>query len=177
MTVGPKVGFLERHGPVLALLLAGTLALGIVLAHGGVDTSQVGRAYLLSVGAIVIFVLVLELRRAAPFQGWQPSPAPRSNPLLPPQLEALQDSLQVRRVSRSHYELQVVPLLREIAADRLLLLGISLTRDPVRAAEVLGPQLSAALRNTRTVGGPPFGRGPQQRELEAVLAALEEVGR
>lgn len=178
MSGGPRVGLLERYGLVLALLVAGTVAVGIVLLRGGIDPSQVGRAYLLSVGALVLFVLVLELRRLGPPRAWLPSATPPTNATLPLQLEELQDSLRVSRVNRRHYELHVVPLLREIAADRLLLLGISLTRDPAQATAALGPQLSAILLEPDPVtSGSSSRRGPQQRELEAVLDTLEAVGR
>jgi hypothetical protein len=73
--------------------------------------------------------------------------------------------------------LQVVPLFREIAADRLLLLGISLNRDPERAAEVLGPLLSSAIPAERTPAGTRDQRGPRQQELEAIVAALEAGAR
>ena len=178
MSGGPRVGLLERYGLVLAMLVAGTVALGVVLARGGIDPSEVGRAYLLSVGALVMFVSVIELRRVGHPPAWLRSATPSTTPTLPLQLEELQDSLRVSRVNRRHYELHVVPLLREIAADRLLLLGISLTRDPARAKAALGPQLSAMLQEQEPTGsGSSTRRGPQQRELEAVLATLEEVGR
>lgn len=177
MAKGPTVGFLERYGAVLALLVVGTVALVVVLARGGVDPSQVGRAYLLSVGAIAIFGLVLELGRSAPFRGQGPSALSRAGAELPPDLASLQDSLRASRISRSQYELQVVPLFREIAADRLLLLGISLNRDPERAAEVLGPLLSSAIQAEGTPGGTRDQRGPRQQELEAIVAALEAGAR
>jgi hypothetical protein len=177
MTAGPKVRVLERYGPVLVLLVAGTVAVGVALARGGVDPSQVGRAYLLSVGAILILALILEFRRAGPARDWSARAESSANPQLPPQLEALQDSVRASRVSLIQYQLQVVPLLREIAADRLLLLGVSLNHDPARAAEVLGPELSAALVSEPTKAGAPARRGPRARELGAILVALEAVGR
>ncbi|MGC1194462.1 MAG: hypothetical protein WA976_06680 [Candidatus Dormiibacterota bacterium] len=178
MSGGPRVGLLERYGLVLALLVAGTVAVGIVLLRGGIDPSQVGRAYLLSVGALVILVLVMELRRLGLSRTWLPSATRPTAATLPLQLEELQDSLRVSRVNRRHYELHVVPLLREIAADRLLLLGISLSRDPAQAMAALGPQLSAALlESDPETGGLSSHRGPQQRELGALLDNLEAVGR
>ncbi|HVB14185.1 MAG TPA: hypothetical protein VNH38_05445 [Candidatus Dormibacteraeota bacterium] len=177
MADSPRVGLLERYSPALFVIALGTVAVGVVLARGGVDASQVGRVYLLSVGALVIGGLILEFRRVAPPRKLLPSAGARLGPQLPPQLETLQDALRAGRVHRSQYQLQVVPLLREIAADRLLLLGISLSREPERAAEVLGPELNLALREEPTPAGALFRRGPRQRELEAVLAALEEVGR
>lgn len=178
MQGGPRVGFFERYGLVLALLVAGTMTLIVVLLRGGLDPSQVGRAYLLSVGAIVIAALVLALRRAAP-DPRSPSAADlrSAGTRFPPELEALQDSVRVSRVSHTHYQSQVVPLLREIAADRLLLLGISLERDQARAAAALGPQLTALLLDKQPDGGSAARRGPQARDLDRVLDALTAVGR
>jgi hypothetical protein len=48
------VSVLDRYGVVLALLGAGTLAAVVVLVRGGVDPSQVGRVYVLSVGCVAL---------------------------------------------------------------------------------------------------------------------------
>ncbi|MGH7641516.1 MAG: hypothetical protein ACRENX_00600 [Candidatus Dormibacteria bacterium] len=177
MSHGPRAGLLERYGPILILLVAGTVAVGIVLLRGGVDASQVGRAYLLSAGALVILALLMELRRTPGSRAVPPPPSSREIAPLPSQLSSLQDSLRASRVSRSQYQLQVLPLLREVAADRLQLLGISMAREPELAAAALGPYLTRELAELRTDGGSVFHRGPAQRELEAVLTALEAIGR
>ncbi|HVC39253.1 MAG TPA: hypothetical protein VNH20_04665 [Candidatus Dormibacteraeota bacterium] len=177
MAVGPRRGFLERYSPGLVLIGAGTVALLVVLARGGVDAGQIGRVYVLSVGAIVVVGLLLELRRVGSDR-WSNEPPPtRPVAPLPAQLEMLQDALRAGRANRSQFQRQVVPLLREVAADRLLLLGVSLTREPERAAKVLGPELSSALREEPTpAGGLPAGR-MRPGELEPLLEALDAVGR
>jgi|GEM_PF-5512733 len=176
MARGPEVSFLERYGPVLGLLVVGTLAVVVVLARGGVDASQVGRAYVLGVGALVLFSLVQELRRSPEFV-----PAPRKsaagNSSVPPELEHLRDALRVSRTSRRQYELQVAPALREIAADQLMQLGISLKREPDRAVAILGPEHGALLMPDRPEVVRTSRRGPQSKELEALLDALEALGR
>jgi hypothetical protein len=177
MARGPEVGFLERFGPALALLLAGTIAVVVVLARGGVDASQVGRAYVLAVGALIIFWLIQELRRSPGFV-----PAPRKSAVvasaaIPPELEQLRDALRVSRASRRQYQLQIVPRLREIAADQLLTRGISLSRERDRAAAALGPGLSELLLPDREDPLRSLRRGPQQKELAALLDALEALGR
>lgn len=176
MARAPQVGFLARYGLTLGLLLAGTLALLVVLARGGVDPSQAGRAYLLTVGAIVLFHLVQELRRTGSFFP-QPQP-PASGELssqLPADLVELQDALRASGASSGQFELQVLPVLREIAADRLLLRGISLRRDPERAGVALGREVSVALRVGSVGAEAPAGRGLRRNELDALLDALEEV--
>lgn len=177
MARGPEVRFLERFGPALALLVAGTLAVAVVLARGGVDASQVGRAYVLAVGALVIFTLVQELRHSPDFVPARRKAAPIDSSSIPPELEQLHDAVRVSRASRRQYELQVIPRLREIAADRLMMRGISLNREPERAIAVLGPELSALLLPDRPeVLGLPR-RGPREKELAAILDSLEALGR
>jgi hypothetical protein len=177
MARGPEVRFLERYGPALALLVAGTLAVVVVLVRGGIDASQVGRAYVLAVGALIIFSLVQELRRSPEFVPAGRKSAASSSNSIPPELEQLRDALRVSRASRRQYELQVIPRLREIAADQLMMHGISLNREPERALAALGPELSSLLLPDRPeVLGLPR-RGPQQKELEAILDALEGLGR
>ena len=175
MADGPHNGLIARYGPLVGLLVVATLVLAGVLLHGGVDAAQVGRAYFLGVGALVVVVMVREVGQIG--RGWQgggppkePAPAP-----IPPELAKLQDSLRASRVSTGHYQQEVLPLLREIASDRLLQQGISLDRDPARAAISLGPELSAVLLATRDLGLTP-SRGPSQRELSELLTALEAVG-
>jgi hypothetical protein len=177
MARGPKVSFLERYGPALALLTAGTMAVVVVLVRGGVDASQVGRAYVLAVGALIIFSLIQELRRSPDFVPAARKSAPTGNPSIPPELEQLRDALRVSRASRRQYELQVVPRLREIAADQLMTRGISLKRDPERAMAVLGPELSSLLLPDTPESLSSPRRGPQQRDLVAILDALERLGR
>jgi hypothetical protein len=177
MARGPQVSFLERYGPALGLLAVGTLAVVVVLVRGGVDASQVGRAYVLGVGALVLFALVQELRRSREFV-----PGPRKSPAvgnssIPPELEHLRDALRVSRTSRRQYELQVVPALREIAADQLMMRGISLKREPDRAVAMLGPELGALLLPDLPDVVRTSRRGPQSKEVEALLDKLEELGR
>lgn len=174
----PKVGFLERYGPTLALLVAGTLALLVVLARGGVDPSQVGRAYVLAVGAIAAFHLVQELRRTGPWSPARNSAATSTlSSSVPADLAALRDALRASGSSRSQFERSILPLLREIAEDRLLLRGISPHRDPERAAAALGEGLSQALDAKAGDQALPTSRGLRPNELGALLDDLEAVGR
>ncbi|MGC1183597.1 MAG: hypothetical protein WBA31_00405 [Candidatus Dormiibacterota bacterium] len=168
-------GLLARYGPVLALLLLLTLGVAVVLLGGHVDVSQIGRAYALGVGAVVILVLVLELCRVGGGRSSWSDPQTEATPRKPAELVRLEDSLRASRVSPGQYELQVLPALREIARDRLLLLGISLEGDPERADQALGPVLRSALGED-----PPWlaasRPGPSQRELATLVAELEALG-
>ncbi|MGH7667801.1 MAG: hypothetical protein ACRENY_00545 [Candidatus Dormibacteria bacterium] len=177
MADGPKVGLLERHGPALGLLLVLTVGFGVVLAKGGSDPSQVGRAYVLAAGAVVVLSLVLELRRLILNRSWGADRPATPTPQLPPQLETLQDALRASRVNRGQFQLQAVPLLREVAIDRLQLLGISLDKEPERAGRALGEELASALAPEHRADVRVLHRGPRQRELEALIAGLEAVGR
>lgn len=173
---GPPRSVLTRFGPLIVLLGLVTLVVVGVLLHGGVNASQVGRAYVLGLGAAVILAVLLEVGQMGPRRGADLRSTRTTNPQLPPELAQLQDSLRAGRVSGAHYEQAVVPLLREIASDRLLQLGISLDREPERAAVALGDRLSAALVG-RAQGGAPDAarRTPSQRELASLLSALEAV--
>jgi hypothetical protein len=177
MARGPQVSFLERYGPALGLLVVGTLAVLVVLARGGVDASQIGRAYVLGVGALVLFSLVQELRRSPDFVPAHRKSVAAGNSSIPPELEHLRDALRVSRASRRQYELQVVPALREIATDQLMMRGVSLKREPDRAVAMLGPELSALLLPDMPEVARTSRRGPQSKELEALLDALEAFGR
>jgi hypothetical protein len=177
MARGPQVRFLERYGPTIGLLAVGTVAVVVVLVRGGVDASQIGRAYLLGVGALVLFSLVQELRRSPDFIPPPRKSAAAGNSSVPPELEHLRDALRVSRASRRQYELQVVPALREIAADHLMMRGISLKREPDRAVSVLGPELAALLLPGQPDVVTTSRRGPQSKELEALLDTLEGLGR
>ncbi|MFZ0995215.1 MAG: hypothetical protein WAO09_04450 [Candidatus Dormiibacterota bacterium] len=177
MARGPEVSLLERYGPALGLLAVGTLAVVVVLVRGGVDASQVGRAYVLGVGALLLFSLVQELRRSPEFVPARRKSAAADSASVPPELEHLRDALRVSRASRRQYELQVVPRLQEIAADQLMMHGISLKREPDRVVAMLGPELGALLLPDQPDVVTTSRRGPQAKELEALLDALEGLGR
>lgn len=169
-------GLLARYGPVMVLLLLLTVGVGAVLLSGRVDASQIGRAYALSVGALVIVVLVLELCRIGSRPDSWTDPEPPAIARVPAELTRLEDSLRASRVSHGQYERQVLPVLREIVTDRLLLLGLSEDRDQERANQALGPRLRSALGEQ----APWLGQsrpGPSKRELAEVVAELEALGR
>ena len=176
MSQGPRVSVLDRYGVVLVLLGAGTLAAVVALVRGGADPSQVGRIYLLSVGCVVIYLLVQWIRR---FSRPRPSEGKRSQPAsagrLPAELERLQDALRASRASRTQFDLQVRPLLRQVAADRLRRVGVALERDPDRAGAILGPRLTELVLE-KAAGDSGKGRqAPSKREMAEILDELERV--
>lgn len=177
MTAQPAAGLRERYWPAMALLLMVTIAAGVVLLQGGVEPAQVGRAYALAVGAIGLYYLVMDLRRLSTERESGRGRRPEAVEIrLPGDLERLQDTLRASRVSRTQLELAVKPLLREIAVDRLLLRGVSLSHDPEAAAALMGPQLSEALREPPSSADVTPRRAPQARELMALLDTLEGIG-
>ena len=178
MTLQPAAGLRDRYKLAIALLLMVTIAAGAVLLQGGVEPAQVGRAYALAVGAIGLYYLVVDLRELSTERFRRGARRPEAvGTRLPGDLVGLQDTLRASRVSRTHLELAVKPLLREIAADRLLLVGVSLSRDPQTAAALMGPQLSQAIQEQPPSPDVAPHRAPQARELMALIDVLEGIGR
>ncbi len=169
---------LARHWPSLALLALMTIGFAVVLAGAGPGASQVGRVYLLAAGALVLLLLLLELRRAwTPGGSEGPAQVPQP-PRLPAQLEMLQDTLRASRTDPKQYRTVLVPLFREVAQDRLALLGITLDGDRERAQRALGPELAPELlRDPSARVHRLLPLGPTARELERLVARLEELGR
>jgi hypothetical protein len=171
------VSVLDRYGVVLALLGAGTLAAVVVLVRGGVDPSQVGRVYVLSVGCVALCLLVQWIRRLSREGPWQWTRSqPAATSLLPAELKRLQDSLRASRASRTQFDVQTRPLLCQVAADRLRLVGIAMEHDPDRAAATLGPRLSEMVLESPADASPTSRRAPSKRELAEILDELEGLG-
>lgn len=174
MASGPKVGFLERYGVALAVLGCGTLVLLVVLLRGGVDTAQVLRVYFLAAGCVVLYLMVQRVRRLgelAPFISERRPPAVQSP--LPLELEQLQNSLRASRSNRAQFDLEVVPILRRVAEDRLRRSGDSLAGDPRRAARRLSPRLRGLLL-AEDVSGP--GQVPDKAEMAELVEELRRLG-
>jgi hypothetical protein len=132
---------------------------------------------LIFVAAVVAALIVVDdlarrLRAAKPV--FEPGLAPRVRIAgRPAQLIRLESV--VRRSSESAADAQTLlrPVLAEIASARLARRGLSL--DDPQAPELLGPLAWSWVRADRPPPRQAGGRGVSQRQLDAVLDALESL--
>lgn len=163
--------------PVRTAIVA-TVALIVAVPFAGADRGIALYAYVLAIGALVLGVLVHEVRRALPTM------IPLERRLRPPpqreqriaQLETLTRRLSVGESSTFDLHYRLRPLLREIAVARLARRhGVDFTRSPERARSLLGEQLWEILRPERQPPEERFARGPSKRQLAALIKRLERL--
>ncbi|HEX7612163.1 MAG TPA: hypothetical protein VF371_05255 [Candidatus Limnocylindrales bacterium] len=143
-------------GPPAALALVATVALVIALATlRGVRTAAVN-AWLLSIGALMLWTCWRVLTAALPaaadsaFDSVRSRPAEQPSTL--PEVIAIEGVLIDAEWSWRGVEYRLRPLLRKIAAARLAERHqVDLVADPAAAQQVLGPELWAL------VGPGPYG--------------------
>ncbi len=172
----PRPGPLQRYGFGLFVAALGTVAALIALAVPSISRVQLGRAYVLGMTALALYYLVREL--VAPDLLPEPRGAVEPQPeAIPAELAQIQDRLRAGRASRAEFDRDLRPLLREVARDRLQAVGVDLDLDSEQARSRLGPQASMAVLDQGPSRWDAAGRGPRQRELEALLDTLEGIGR
>jgi len=97
-------------------------------------------------------------------------------PERPLELEKLERDVYLSIGTSFHLHHRLRPLMREIAATRLLLRhGVDLDRRPELAAQMLGPVAWEWVRPDREPPRDTWERGPQLAELTAVVDALERI--
>jgi hypothetical protein len=92
----------------------------------------------------------------------------------PDQLARVARAVQLGLDDASGAHVDLRPLLRGIAAQRLRARRIDLDRDP-RAAELLGPEAWELLRPDRPRPADPFAPGFDEAALVRVLDAIEAL--
>ncbi len=173
MASGPEVGFLERYGAPLALLGLGTVAMGVLLLRGGLPQAEVLRTYFLAAGFVLLYLMVQRVRRLSqlgPFVSQRR--AEPAGSALPLELDQLQNALRASRSNRTQFDLEITPLLRQVAEDRLARSGVSLSRQPERAAARLSPGLRELLLTPSGERSQSWVPGKQE-----MAALVEELGR
>jgi hypothetical protein len=136
-------------------------------------------AYLLAVAGVLLLALVRTARIKAP----------------PEQRSALDQTLGAMRRSRTettelgyerdlensvlsafHLHRRLRPVLREVAAHRLLTkYGVDLDAEPARARELVGPSAWEIVRPDRDIPEDRRAAGPSLSHLQGVVAELERI--
>ena len=159
---------------LIQFVTVATAALVAVLVLRLVRTELAAEAYVLAIGAATLLALVLATRG----EGAQPSvferalhPTPPPQPERPLELERLQREVTLGIGGAFHLHHKLLPLLREIAAQRLAdRRGSALTADsvPADAWALLRPEGPGGAED-RLAPGIPID------ELEALTGELERI--
>jgi hypothetical protein len=136
-------------------------------------------AYLVALGGVILLALVrITLVTAPSVKGSEFDrglAAMRRRPPDAGELELARE-LDLSRLNAFHLHLRVRPLLREIAAHRLLRrYGIDLDGEPGRARELVGASAWEVVRPDRPPPQDRLAPGPPLSSLREVVADLEKV--
>ena len=154
-------------------------AVGIVaFATSGIRAILVD-VYLLAMGGVLLLALVRTTRAKAPAGAAsafdQALARTRSRPRDSGELAVTRD-IELSRLNAFHLHARLRPLLREIAAHRLLKrYGVELDAEPGRARELVGAAAWAVVRPDRPPPADRLAPGPTIAELREVLSELEKV--
>jgi len=159
--------------------LAVSAAFGIAaLATSGLHAIFLD-AYLLALGGVLLLALVRLTRAKAP--------PPRSSQLELALAEmrrgrpdhgklGLVRDLQLSFASAMHLHVRLVPVMREIAAHRLLRqYAVDLNAEPARARELVGASAWELVRPDRPVPANRLAAGPTLAQLSEIVAELERI--
>ena len=84
--------------------------------------------------------------------------------------------LELSFISALHLHVRVRPVMREIAAHRLLRhYGVDLDAEPERARELVGASAWELVRPERPVPADRLAAGPSMAELREAVAELERI--
>jgi hypothetical protein len=172
-----RVGSLELTAAIAAV--AATALVLIVTANAPGASQNLWRAYILFLCFLALICALRALRHVGESGPATDARGRRGSgrPGLPEELVRVNDLLLAGIASRPDFEHGMRPLLREIAADRLLSKGIDLGRDPEAAEAELGPYTSALLLRSAQRRPGFQDRGPSSAELSALLDRMERIGR
>jgi hypothetical protein len=136
-------------------------------------------AYLVALGGVFLLALVRMTLATAPVvkvsEFDRALAAMRKSPPDADELDLARD-LELSRLNAFHLHLRVRPLLREIAAHRLLRsYGIDLDAEPGRARELVGASAWELVRPDRPSPRDRLAPGPPLSSLRDVVADLENV--
>lgn len=136
-------------------------------------------AYLLAMGGVLLLALVRTTRARAPAgKGSELDRALATMRMSPPdtgQLGLVRD-VEFSVLSTFHLHARLRPVLREIAAHRLLTrYGVDLDAEPARARELLGASAWEIVRPNRPPPADRLASGPSVSDLSEVVAELERV--
>jgi hypothetical protein len=172
---------MRRLTALAAPVALASVALGaaLFLFPGRRDTSL--DVYILFLGALGLVTAVRVTRAASPDVHEPSLAAELEDPLdVPPQrpreLERLEREVYLSLGSSFYLHHRLRPLLREIAAHRLLRRhGIELDRRPDAARKLIGEEAWEWLRPERPEPRDRWASGPPLSELRGVVDALERI--
>jgi hypothetical protein len=159
--------------------LAVTVGIGIAaFASPGLGTVLLD-AYLLAVGGVILLALVRTTRVKAP----QDTGSDLDRTLAAMRKErsdqpnfGYEDDVEFSMLNAFHLHRRLRPVLREIAAHRLLTkYGVDLDGEAARARELIGPSAWELVRPDREVPADRRAVGPPLSELQRVVAELERI--
>lgn len=172
--------------------MRGTLTLAVVLVTATIIYALLpgGTIAFLGFEVLILIVAWLAVRRIAPvteaapddeavgfipWRWWRRSRRVTAAPA-PPQLRKVENLLRFSRKHAFTAEERLVPLLRELAAERLAAgYGIDMEEDPETARTMLGAQGWEILGPEWSTGSDGSRSGPTQESLEAAVSAIEDL--
>lgn len=155
-----------------------TLGALYLVARTRVPGQDVWRGYLLLICLLGAFLLVQALRHSGdPIPERQRGRRRAQTASIPPELTQVMDVLRAGTASRPEFDRGMRPLLREVATDRLLWLGVDPSRQPQLAAATLGPRLSELALSRGASSAGIRDRGPTPAEVAELLDQLEALSR
>jgi hypothetical protein len=172
---------MKRLTALAAPIVLASIALGaaLFLLPGRRDTAL--DVYILFLGALGLVTAVRATRAASPDVHEPSLAAELEDPLdVPPQrpreLERLEREVYQSLGSSFYLHHRLRPVMREIAAHRLLRRhGIELDRSPEAAHRLLGDEAWEWLRPERPEPRDRWASGPPLSELRGVVDALERI--
>jgi hypothetical protein len=168
-------------GAWMALIVLGATALGVASFTFPGQRHTALDAFILFLGALGLAAGVRATRTAsphvhAPALANELSEPPGPQPERPAELERLEREVHLSLAGSFHMQQRLVPVLREIAANRLLLRhGLDLDARPEAAQRLLGEAAWSWLRPDRPELRDRWAPGPPLAELKAVIDALERI--
>ncbi len=136
-------------------------------------------AYLLALGGVVLLALVRVTRvKAPPDEGsdFDRALTAMRRPRTESAEVGFERDLEFSVLNAFHLHRRVRPVLREIAAHRLLTrYGIDLDAEPARARELVGASAWELVRPDRDAPADRRGPGPPLSHLRQVVAELERI--
>lgn len=166
---------------VITLVVLGSIALGVALFLLPGRREVSADVYVLFLGAVGLALGVHATREASPDVHKPSLAAELDDPLdVPPErpreLERLEREVYLSLGSSFYLHHRMRPVLREIAAHRLLMRhGVDLDAKPEAAAALLGETAWSWLRPDRHEPRDRWATGPPLEELQAVVDAVERI--
>lgn len=166
-------------GRAVRVGLVVTLGAAVAAFTAGGAFELVLDIYLLCLGGVVLLALVRATRAhtapSAASQYERALAAMRATPPDPGELSLTRD-LQLSTSSAFHLHARVRPVLREIAAHRLLArYGVELDAEAARARELVGASAWELVRPDRPPPRDRLSAGPPIGELRRVVEELEAI--